>query len=140
MTPPQIALVQESFAKVAPLADQVARLFYDRLFEIAPWLQPLFRDGDMEAQGRKLMAMLGVAVGNLDQPAELVPAVQELGRRHAGYGVADDDYVMVGEALLWTLAKGLGDQFTLEVKEAWTSVYLFLADTMREAGRGPAAR
>lgn len=139
MTPRQIELVQESFAKVAPLSEQAARLFYDRLFEIAPWLRPLFKDGDMDEQGRKLMAMIGLAVGGLDHPGELIPVVQDLGRRHAIYGVADDDYVMVGEALLWTLGKGLGDQFTLEVKEAWTSVYLFLADTMRQAGRSPAA-
>lgn len=138
MTPRQIQLVKESFAKVAPIAPQAAGLFYGRLFEIAPQVRPLFK-GDMDEQGRKLMQIIGVAVGGLDRLPELVPAVQALGKRHAGYGVQEEHYAIVAEALLWTLGKGLGDAFTEEVKESWVVVYTVLADTMKAAAKSAAA-
>src|SRR3954465_9044201 len=130
----QIALVQETFATIAPIADDAAVLFYRRLFEIDPSLQPMFR-GDMAEQRRKLMQMLTAAVKGLDRPDQLVPVVQELGRRHAAYGVADAHYDTVGAALLWTLEKGLGDAFTPETKEAWATVYGLIATTMQQAAR-----
>ena len=132
MTPQQAQLVKQSFAKVAPIADQAADLFYGRLFELAPQVRPLFK-GDIKAQGQKLMSTIGMAVASLDRLPELVPVVQDLGRRHAGYGVKDEDYDVVAQALLWTLDKGLGPDFTPEVKEAWTVVYTILADTMKSA-------
>lgn len=134
MTPEQITLVKQSFAKVAPIAPQAAALFYGRLFDIAPEVKPLFK-GDMEEQGRKLMQVLATAVGGLDRLGELVPTVQALGKRHAGYGVADAHYDKVAEALLWTLGKGLGDGFTPAVKDAWVAVYTVLADTMKAAAK-----
>jgi len=139
LTPHQIQLVQQSYARVAPVADQTARLFYDRLFETAPRVRPLFK-GDMAEQGRKLMSMIGVAVGGLGNMEELVPVVEMLGRRHATYGVTDDHYDVVAEALLWTLEKRFGDSFTADVRETWTSAYVLLADTMRRAARNAAAR
>ena len=138
MTPEQITLVKESFAKVAPIAPQAAALFYGRLFEIAPEVKPLFK-GDIAEQGRKLMQVLAAAVGGLDDLGALVPTVQALGKRHAGYGVVDAHYDKVAEALLWTLGKGLGDGFTPPVKDAWVAVYTVLADTMKQAARSAAA-
>jgi hemoglobin-like flavoprotein len=138
MTPQQVQLIKQSFAKVAPIADQAADLFYGRLFEIAPQVRPLFK-GDIKAQGQKLMSTIALAVGSLDRLSELVPVVQDLGRRHAAYGVKDEHYDSVGQALLWTLDKGLGPDFTPEVKEAWTAVYMVLADTMKGAARQAAA-
>jgi hemoglobin-like flavoprotein len=138
MTPQQVQLIKQSFAKVAPIAGQAADLFYGRLFEIAPQVRPLFK-GDITAQGQKLMSTIALAVGSLDRLSELVPIVQDLGRRHAGYGVKDEHYDSVGQALLWTLDKGLGADFTPEVKEAWTAVYMVLADTMKGAARQAAA-
>jgi nitric oxide dioxygenase len=132
LTPHQIELVQASYAKIAPIANQVARLFYGRLFETAPYVRPLFK-GDVEEQGRKLMSMIGVAVAGLGNLSELVPVVRDLGRRHASYGVKDDHYDVVAQALLWTLEKGLGESFTGEVKQAWASAYILLANTMKEA-------
>ncbi len=132
MTPAQVTLVKESFAKVAPIAEQAAELFYGRLFELDPALKPLFK-GDMKEQGRKLMTMIGAAVGSLDRLETIVPAVQQLGVRHKGYGVTDAHYATVASALLWTLEKGLGAAFTPEVKQAWTTTYTVLADTMRAA-------
>jgi hemoglobin-like flavoprotein len=134
LTPAQKTLVQDSFAVIAPIADDAAVLFYRRLFEIDPSLQPMFR-GDMAEQRRKLMQMLTAAVKGLDRLDQLVPVVQELGRRHAAYGVADAHYDTVGAALLWTLEKGLGDAFTPETKEAWATVYGLIATTMQQAAR-----
>jgi hemoglobin-like flavoprotein len=102
MTPEQITLVQTSFGQVLPIADTAAALFYQRLFELDPELRPMFR-GDMQEQGRKLMAMLKLAIDGLTRLDELVPAVQSLGRRHIGYGVRDQHYDTVAAALLWTL-------------------------------------
>jgi len=137
LTPQQIQLVQQSYSKIVPIADQAADLFYTRLFETAPYVRPLFK-GDMHEQ-RKLMSVIGVAVVALDNLPELVPIVRDLGRRHASYGVKDDHYDVVAEALLWTLEKGLGESFTDDVKEAWTSVYILLANTMKGAAQVVAA-
>jgi hemoglobin-like flavoprotein len=125
----QKALVQTSFAQVGPIAETAAALFYGRLFELDPTLRPLFK-GDLKEQGRKLMDMLRLAVKGLDRPEALLPALAELGRRHAGYGVNERDYETVGEALLWTLEQGLGPCFTPEIRAAWTALYRLVADTM----------
>lgn len=134
MTPIQKTLVQRSFAKVAPISEKAAELFYSRLFTLDPSLRPLFK-GDMAEQGRKLMRMIGTAVNGLDRLDALVPAVQDLGRRHVKYGVQPAHYDTVGAALLWTLEKGLGDDFTPEVKTAWATVYGILAQTMKDAAK-----
>ncbi len=132
MTPEQKQLVQSSFAKVAPIADQAAALFYGRLFELDPALKPMFK-GDISEQGRKLMSTLGVAVGSLDNLDALMPVLQNLGRGHVAYGVQDSHYDTVGAALLWTLEQGLGDGFTPDVKDAWTEVYTIVATVMKAA-------
>jgi hemoglobin-like flavoprotein len=132
MTPEQIGLVQSTWAKVVPIKDTAAELFYGRLFELDPALRKLF-NGDMKEQGRKLMTMINVAVGSLDKLEAIVPAVKDLGRRHAGYGVQAAHYGTVATALLWTLEKGLGDAFTPAAKEAWTETYTVLATTMQSA-------
>jgi hemoglobin-like flavoprotein len=138
MTPEHITLVQRSFADVLPIADTVASLFYERLFALDPTLRSLFH-GDMREQGRKLMSMLQVAVTGLRRLEVLVPVVQQLGLRHRAYGVKDAHYATVGAALLWTLQQGLGERFTPEVQEAWSSAYTLLADTMRAAAPEVAA-
>ena len=129
MTPHEIKLVQDSFAKVAPVAEKAAEMFYARLFGLDPSVKRLFKS-DMTEQGKRLMAMMSVAVKGLDHIEDLVPAVQDLGRRHARYGVQQDHYATVGVALLGTLEEALGDEFTSEVKEAWSSVYEILATTI----------
>jgi len=132
VTKEQVALVQNSFAAIAPIADDAAALFYRRLFELDPRLQAMFK-GDMTEQRKKLMHMLTLAVKGLNRLEQLVPVVEDLGRRHVGYGVEDRHYETVGEALLWTLEKGLGPAFTPETKEAWVTVYGLLATTMKAA-------
>jgi len=135
LTSTQTALVQESFALIAPLGEDVAALFYARLFEIDPSLRQLFQE-DMLPQRRKLTQMLTAAVKGLDRPAQLIPVVEELGRRHAGYGVMNQHYDTVGVALLWSLRRVLGPAFTPDVEEAWVTVYGLLATTMKTAMRG----
>lgn len=140
MTPSDINLVKDSFRKIVPIADQAAALFYARLFELDPSLRPMFR-GDMREQGRKLMAMIATAVAALERLDEIVPAVRQLGARHVAYGVQEEHYATVGAALLWTLEKGLGPEFTPAVRAAWTTTYTLLANTMIDASRSgqPAA-
>ena len=77
MTPEQVKLVQQSFAKVAPIADQAATMFYGRLFEIAPAVKPLFH-GDMREQRRKLMATLAAVVGGLADIESILPTASAL--------------------------------------------------------------
>lgn len=138
MTPEQINLVKTSWEKVVPISATAAELFYGKLFELDPSLKSLFK-GDMQEQGKKLMRMVGTAVNGLDRLDAIVPAVQQLGVRHVGYGVKDAHYDTVGAALLWTLGQGLGDQFTADTEAAWTTVYGLLADTMKAAASEAAA-
>jgi nitric oxide dioxygenase len=129
MTPVQIELIQSSFAKVAPISEQAAAIFYARLFELAPPVRVLFK-GDMTEQGRKLMAMLKTVVGTLDKLDVLVPVAQRLAERHVAYGAQPAHYAVVGQALLDTLQAGLGDAFTPETREAWTTAYGTLSSVM----------
>jgi hemoglobin-like flavoprotein len=137
MKPDNIALVKDSWQQVLPIQDTAASLFYGRLFELDPALRALFR-GDMAEQGRKLMTMITMVVTSLDNLAPLLGAVEDLGRRHVGYGVTDAHYDTVGSALLWTLGKGLGEQFTPPVEAAWIEAYTTLASVMKQAACAPA--
>ena len=125
-----IVLVQASFARLVPMQDAAADLFYDRLFALTPKLRELF-PSDLRDQKRKLMQMIATAVGGLNRLDKIIPAVKALGARHSGYGVTEADYAIVGEALLWTLDRGLGEGFTPEVRSAWAKVYGVIAATMQ---------
>jgi hemoglobin-like flavoprotein len=130
MTPTEIDLIRGSWRSVEPIADVAATLFYDRLFELDPAVRRLFRRTDMESQRRNLMQTLAVVVKGIDRLDDLAPAVQALGRRHAGYGVRAAHYDTVGAALLWTLEAGLGEAFTAETRAAWAGAYGTLASVM----------
>ena len=132
MTPEEIKMVKASWAKVVPISDQAAELFYSRLFEVYPEVKPLFKTDDMKEQGRKLMAMIGTAVNGLDNLEPLLGAVKDLGKRHVDYGVKDEDYDKVAECLIWTLNQGLGDEFTDELEAAWVKTYTAVADVMKD--------
>jgi hemoglobin-like flavoprotein len=134
MTPRQVELVQESFTKVMPIAPAAAQMFYDKLFEIDPSLKLLFK-GDMKEQGRMLMMMIAGAVRGLSNPPALIPVLKGLGARHVGYGVRDHHYDTVGNALIWTLQTGLGQDFTDAVCEAWVEAYKLLAGVMQQGAR-----
>ena len=129
MTPDQVKLVQQSFAKLAPIADQAAVMFYDRLFEVAPHVKAMF-PADLTEQRMKLMATLSAVVNGLGTLESVLPAASALARRHVSYGAKAEHYPVVGGALLWTLEKGLGDGWTTEVADAWTAAYGMLSGFM----------
>ena len=133
----QIELVQSSWQHVAPQAEEAMAIFYDHLFTVAPELKPLFR-GNPKEQNRKAASMMNFIVRSLNRPDALLPGAMALGERHVGYGVRDEHYDTVGQALLWTLAKGLGEIFTPEVKAAWIAAYGELSTTMKDAAKAVA--
>mgnify|MGYP003388108414 FL=1 len=138
MNPTQINLVQESFAKVAPISEQAATLFYDRLFEVAPAVKVMF-PADMKEQRKKLMATLAVVVTGLSHLESVLPAASALAKRHVSYGARPEHYPVVGGALLWTLEKGLGEAWTADVADAWTAAYGTLSGYMISEAYGAQA-
>jgi nitric oxide dioxygenase len=137
MNKESVLLVQESFRKVAPIADAAAKIFYTRLFTIEPPLRALFK-GDLSEQGRMLMAALGMAVNGLSQPETIAKTVRDLGVRHRGYGVKEEHYKIVGEALIFTLETGLGPAFNDSLRQAWLEAYALLSGLMIEASKSEA--
>ncbi|HEY8559775.1 MAG TPA: globin domain-containing protein [Pyrinomonadaceae bacterium] len=134
MTPEQISLIQHNFERVAPQAEAVATVFYNRLFAMQPVLQLLF-PADLTAQKKKLMTTLGLAIKTLDEPERLLPVLEDLGRRHALAGVRDEHYETVGVALLETLRDALRGEFTAEAQLAWRQMYGHIAAVMKRAAR-----
>jgi len=132
MHPEEMRLLRQGFAQVASMPGTTAEVFYKRLFELDPALRPLFRK-DMTEQGRKLMQMLDAAVALLDRPQALVPTLEGLGRRHAGFGIRDEHYDTVEVALVLTLQQGLGPAFTREARSAWIALFDLIARTMKRA-------
>lgn len=130
----QIKLVKLSFARVAAQEQEAGRLFYQRLFEIAPETRALFQN-DLQAQERKLIQMLGIAVGMLNDPKALDIVLQSLGKRHARYGVQEDHFEQVGEALIWMLEQICGEDFTPQVRRCWIAAYNYMAYAMKRAMR-----
>jgi nitric oxide dioxygenase len=137
MNPTQIKLVQDSFAKVAPISEQAAVMFYERLFEVAPAVKAMF-PADMTEQRKKLMGTLAVVVNGLTNLEAVLPAASALAKRHVNYGAKPEHYPVVGGALLWTLEKGLGDGWTPDVAEAWTAAYGTLSGYMISEAYGSA--
>ena len=137
MTEDQIKLVQRTFAKVAPISEQAAVIFYDRLFEVAPAVKAMF-SSDMTEQRKKLMGTLAVVVNGLSNLPSVLPAASALAKRHVGYGAKPEHYPVVGGALLWTLEKGLGEAWTPDVAAAWTAAYGTLSRFMISEAYGSA--
>jgi nitric oxide dioxygenase len=132
MTPRQVQLVRDSWALIEPLRDRASRLFYERLFESAPALRPMFTS-DISAQGTKLFATLNVVVDHIDHLVPLLPPLRQLAVRHLDWDVLPEHYDQVGIALANTLAASLGEAFTPEVRQAWEEAYGVLAAAMKEA-------
>jgi hemoglobin-like flavoprotein len=141
MTPHQVRLVRNSFKKIEPIATQAGEDFYRRLFEVAPELRSMFPE-DMNGQHAKLINVLGTVISNLYmislpvttlQEAEtFMPQVRSLGRRHSAYGVTDAHFDTLGQVLIWTLRKHVGEGFTDEVEEAWLTIFDLLSRVMKE--------
>jgi len=136
MTPRQIEIVKQSFAKIMPFKDQAAELFYCRLFELDPSLRLMFKS-DMTEQKQKLMVAIALVVSNLEKMDSLLPTIRELGQRHKNSGVRNRHYDVVGAALLWTLEIGLGTSWTKELADAWQDAYGRVANAMIEGAERP---
>jgi len=134
MTPEREALVRSTWSRFAPQASDHARFFYDKLFELDPECRAMFKTATMDEQRHRLMEMLGQLVAELHEPEQLVVDLVMLGKRHVVYGVRDSDYDAAGVALLWTLEKALGSEFTPEARSAWTEAYQSFASVMRRVG------
>jgi len=135
MNSQQVALVQQSFEKAAALGEKVAEIFYDELFAIDPSLRSMFK-GDMHEQRQKLLAALALVVRSLHTPEKILGPVQKLAIKHVDYGVRPEHYTYVGNALLRTLKKGFGREFTPELCDAWVEAFRMLAKVMKEAAYG----
>jgi hemoglobin-like flavoprotein len=132
MLPPrQKRLVRESFASVADYSTSLTKLFYGRLFELAPGVRGLFKVS-LEEQSKKLLEMLATIVNALDHPEDLRPRLAELGRKHVTYGVKPEHYELVRKALLWALAQALEGEFDPETKDAWDQLLRAVATAMLE--------
>ncbi len=127
LTNAQRSIVQMTFNQVVD-ADKLAERFYTRLFEIDSTTKSLFQ-GDMMEQRIKLIQTLTVVVGSLNNLSAIVPAIENLGKRHVTYGVTIDHWNSVGAALLWALEDAFGSVFTPEVRDAWAAAYGLIAQT-----------
>jgi len=139
MTPREITLLQTSFQKVAPVSEQTAAQFYSRLFELDPRMRAVFQ-GNLTVEGRKLMALVALTVKHLHRFDRLVPSVHRLGLRYAAYHLTENNYRTIGEALLWALARVLGDAFTNDLQSAWAEAYWIFAETLKAGGEESLAR
>ncbi|HEY4608468.1 MAG TPA: globin family protein [Ilumatobacteraceae bacterium] len=129
ITDAQVKLVQSSFELVLPIADAAGLMFYERIFTLAPEARALFGE-DIAVQARRTFAAVKTAVDGLDNIDQIAPFLIRLGARHARYGVVPAHFDLVGGALLWTLEQGLGEQFTPEVRDAWTVTFGVIAEAM----------
>lgn len=130
----RVDLVQATLIQIMPKSKETAAVFYAKLFELAPSTRPLFT-GDMEQQGQKFMSTLSYAIHGLSRLGVITPVIEQLGRDHVRYGVLDEHYDMVKEALVFALGQTLGDDCTPEVEAAWAEAYDVLADLMKDATR-----
>ena len=139
MTTTNIELVKKSWALVAAMdMETVGGLFYNRLFEIAPEVKPMFKNNSIPEQSKKLLTMLSYVIAKLDKLDEIIDEVAKLAQRHKGYGVKAEHYTAVGTALLWTLEQGLGTKWNEDLKAAWTEVYTVLSEAMINAAMAEA--
>ncbi|MGK7903661.1 MAG: globin family protein [Hormoscilla sp.] len=126
----EVELLEQSFEKIKPRADEFATSFYDNLFTDNPEAKPLFANTDMAKQKKMLVAALVLVVDNLRKPDTLTKALKDLGARHAKYGTLSEHYPLVGGAILKTFESYLGSDWTPEVKQAWVDAYGAITDLM----------
>lgn len=140
LTPENIRDIRETWSLLAQDADGMTAQFYDELFSFAPEVRPLFAGSDMTAQSRKLAAAVGLVVRHADNLAPVLLPLQEMGARHADYGVETSHYTAVGNALISTMHHRLGDAFTPTVRDAWVAAYTAVAQAMQSGAAGAMKR
>jgi hemoglobin-like flavoprotein len=136
----EVKTLEESFDLVAPQGDELMRRFYDRLFEVAPAVKPLFADADMDRQRKALLNMLVVVRESLRDLDNIVPDLEALGAKHAEWGAQPEHYPVVGEVLLGEMAALAGDAWKPEYTAAWQEAYAVVQDVMLSGAAAAAAR
>jgi nitric oxide dioxygenase len=126
----EVETLEESFDLVAPQGDELIRTFYDRLFEAAPAVKPLFANVDMERQRQALLNMLVVLRESLRDLDDIVPDLEDLGARHAEYGAQPAHYPVVGEVLIAAMTEVAGDKWKPEYTAAWQEAYGVVQNVM----------
>jgi nitric oxide dioxygenase len=132
----QKQLIRETLESLREYSHSLTKLFYGRLFELAPEVRGLF-SGTLDEQARKLLDMLVTIVEALDHFDELRAPLGELGRGHAGYGVQPEHYELLRGALLWALAQALEQEFDRETKIAWDHMLRAVSAAMLEGATSP---
>ena len=133
-----IRFVQDSFEKIAAPGEQIVEIFYAELFAIDPSLEAMFPNEPGE-QRETMLAKMAMLVRSLHMPVKIKEIVEELAASHLEYGVRPAHYTHVGNALLRTLKKGLGADFTPELCDAWTEAFRMLAQAIKETTYGRAS-
>jgi len=136
LTADQRRLVRDSFEYVRTIAGPVGLLFYGKLFELSPAVRPMFHN-DLNLQVRKLMDMLGAMVEALDDFESIRAKLEELGQKHASYGVRPEQYETLISALLWALGEALGADFDARTAEAWRIALCAISETMKSRACAP---
>ena len=132
MNPNRVDLIRDSFVQMLVEPERTARLFYDRLFELAPETRLLFKN-DMAEQGRQLVEALARIVTGLSRLEAMLPVLRQLAERHVGYGVEERHYTIAGDALLHVVAVYGGPNIDPATFDAWAVAYELVAGTMIEA-------
>jgi len=130
LTARDIEIVRSDWEKVERAGEAAATLLYDRLFSLDRRIRLLF-PLDLEEQKLKVIRMLGAAIHGLSNPDVLLPILRLLGRKHVAFGVREEHYAMLADALIWTLRQALAGAFDEEHEAAWTRVYTVLATHMQ---------
>lgn len=124
--------LKANFANVAGNGELVAEYFYADLFGRNPQLRPMF-PSSMSRQHKVLLGALSHIVSTVDDPGELVPYLERLGRDHRGFGVLDEHYPEVGTSLIETLKYFSGDEWNADLERDWTEAYGVVAKVMSSA-------
>ncbi|HJS46533.1 MAG TPA: globin domain-containing protein [Gemmatimonadales bacterium] len=135
MLPDHETAIRASWAEVEARADAIAAGFHARLVAIHPGAEAHFAGSDRRAYHCRLAGALGQMAASLDDPGRLVALLVSLGRRHAEYGVREEEFAVASEALLYALRDTLGERFTPDVEEAWWELAGLVEAVMRRAVR-----
>ena len=130
LTKDEIKLIQSSWIDLTNKSKIVGEKFYDRLFKRSPELKELFK-GDLKEQAGALMRMVKTVVEGLNNPQIIIPALQELGRRHNEYGVKFEHYKGFGDCLIDCIEEELNRTFDTQTRKAWEKLYGMLAEVMK---------
>jgi methyl-accepting chemotaxis protein len=126
-------LLRESLDLVAPVADELIAVFYDRLFASHPELRAMF-PAVLDTSRKRLLQEIIALVTHYDHPRRLLPTFAAMGRRHGRYGIGVEHYAAVGAILIRTLRDFVGTGWTPAHQGAWVRAYTFAAGNMMQAG------